>query len=66
MSSFDNLPDKDCYTIITWPEIQHFMQHPQFYQRSKLINDELGFAEYGSSAYFVPLDICKEIANGEI
>ena len=44
---------QDKFIIITWPEIQDYMDKPKFKENSCLINEEPFFSEYGSSAYFV-------------
>lgn len=44
---------KEKFIIITWPEIQDYMDKPGFKENSYLINEEPFFSEYGSSAYFV-------------
>ena len=44
---------KETFVIITWPEIQDYMDKPGFKENSCLINEEPFFSEYGSSAYFV-------------
>lgn len=41
------------YIVITWPDIQYYMDLPGFKEHSHLINDELGLETYGSSAYFI-------------
>jgi hypothetical protein len=48
------------YVIITWPESQNLMLYDWF-NKCHLINDEKGLEEYGSSAYFVPLNKIKEL-----
>jgi hypothetical protein len=42
-----------CYIVVTWPDIQTIMEMPGFDTHSYLINDEKGYSEFGSSAYFV-------------
>jgi hypothetical protein len=44
---------KETFIIITWPEIQDYMDKPGFEENSCLINEEPFLSEYGSSAYFV-------------
>lgn len=44
------------YTVITWPDIQEYMEIEGFRENSYLINDEKGINEFGSSAYFVDID----------
>lgn len=41
------------YIIMTWPEVQDWMEEPDFRDHSYLMNDDRGVEEYGSSAYFV-------------
>ena len=41
------------YTVITWPDIQTYMEEPDFEEHSYLINDDKGIEDFGSSAYFV-------------
>lgn len=44
---------KETFIIVTWPEIQDYMDKPGFEENSCLINEEPFLSEYGSSAYFV-------------
>jgi len=48
------------YVVITWPEIQYYMDLDGFDENSSLINDEPMLSEYGSSAYFVDEDWLEE------
>lgn len=41
------------YIVVTWPEIQYYMDLPGFDENSYLINDEKGLSDFGSSAYFI-------------
>lgn len=41
------------YIIVTWPDSQDLMEFPGFRTQSILINDEKGFYDFGSSAYFI-------------
>ena len=41
------------YVVVTWPEIQFYMNREGFNENAYLINDEKGMEEFGSSAYFV-------------
>jgi len=41
------------YVVVTWPEIQFYMNRQGFDENTFLINDEKGMDEFGSSAYFV-------------
>ena len=50
----------DKYIVITWPEIQEFMEIEGFRENSYLINDEKGLEDFGSSAYFVNYDWYKK------
>ena len=43
----------DTFIVITWPEIQDFMERPGFEENSLLINDGILYEEYGDSAYMV-------------
>ena len=45
--------------IVTWPESQLLMEHPDFENECLLINDEYGLDKYGSSAYWVPASMCE-------
>lgn len=44
---------EDKYVVVTWPDIQYFMDKEGFKENSYLINDEKGLDDFGSSAYFV-------------
>ncbi len=55
---------KEKCIIITWPEIQDYMDKPGFEENSCLINEEPFFSEYGFSAYFVRESWAEE-ANKE-
>lgn len=46
--------------LVTWPESQVLMDHPDFKQAAVLINDDYGLDHYGSSAYWVPDCIIQE------
>ena len=48
------------YVIVCWPESQMLMEHPEF-NRCYLINDEKGLEDFGSSAYFVPVDMVEDV-----
>lgn len=39
--------------IVTWPDIQYYMEKPGFRANSALINDDYGLDTYGSSAYVI-------------
>ena len=41
------------YVVITWPDIQDYMDLDGFEENSYLVNDEQGIEDFGSSAYFV-------------
>ena len=49
------------YIVIQWPEIQEYMDYPDFYDNSYLINDAKGLDDFGSSAYFVDTEWLQEI-----
>lgn len=53
------------YIIITWPESQMLMEQ-KWFNECILINDEQGFIEYGSSAYYVPKHRYIEMINSEM
>jgi hypothetical protein len=48
---YDEVDDK--YKIVTWPESQNYIGHPE----AELINDEEGLDMFGSSAYVIPKDV---------
>ena len=50
----------DDYVIVTWPEIQFFMDKEGFDLNASLANDEWVLEEYGSSAYFIRKDWLKQ------
>ena len=50
---------KDLFVVIRWPDSQEFIGKPNCY----LINDDEGVEEFGSSAYFVRLDVYEEITQ---
>lgn len=41
------------FVVVTWPESRDFMDLYNFEENSILINDEKGYDDFGSSAYFV-------------
>lgn len=41
------------YQIVTWPEVQSYMDKEGFSENSYLISDENGMEDFGPSAYFV-------------
>ena len=47
----ENLRDE--FTVIQWPEIQHYIDLPGFQDNSQLITEPGLYSEYGSSAYLV-------------
>jgi hypothetical protein len=49
--------DDVLYVVVCWPESQELMEHPEFNTRCYLINDDKGIEDFGSSAYFVPVDM---------
>lgn len=49
------------YTVITWPDIQTYMEEPDFEEHSYLINDDKGIEDFGSSAYFVETEWLKNV-----
>ncbi len=54
---------KETYEVITWPDIQYFMDIPGFRENAYLINDSKGLDDFGSSAYFVNSDWLKNIKD---
>ena len=44
------------YRIVTWPESQMYMEHPQ----AKLLNSEEDLNKYGVCAYRIPKDLMNE------
>lgn len=46
--------------IVTWPDCQVLMDHPDFSEGAELINDDYGLDMYGSSAYWVPDHILEQ------
>ena len=54
---------KETYEVITWPDIQYFMDIPGFRENSYLINDSKGLDDFGSSAYFVNSEWLKNIKD---
>lgn len=51
----------DLFTVIKWPEVQELMDCEGFNENAYLINDEIGIAKYGGSAYFVNVNWYKEM-----
>lgn len=54
---------KETYEVITWPDIQYFMDIPGFRENAYLINDSKGLDDFGSSAYFVNSEWLKNIKD---
>ena len=54
---------KETYEVITWPDIQYFMDIPGFRENAYLINDSKGLDDFGSSAYFVNSERLKNIKD---
>lgn len=54
---------KETYEVITWPDIQYFMDMPGFRENAYLINDSKGLDDFGSSAYFVNSEWLKNIKD---
>lgn len=49
------------YIVVTWPDSQDLMGLYNFEENSILINDEKGYDDFGSSAYFVRKSWYEEI-----
>ena len=49
----------ELYLIVCWPESQDFIGQPNCH----LINDDEGLELYGSSAYFVRVDVFEQITQ---
>ena len=47
----------DGFVVVTWPKSQLVMDDPDFEAECSLINDEVGLAKFGPSAYYVPMYI---------
>ena len=52
----------DLYFVVMWPESQDFIGHDHCH----LINDDEGYEEFGSSAYFVRWDIYESVTGHKI
>ena len=48
------------YLVVTWPEVQLYMERPGWEDHSYLVNDDRGIADFGSSAYFVEVEWFKQ------
>jgi len=55
----DDYSGEELFVIVTWPESQYFIDRDDCY----LICDDKGVEEFGSSAYFVPLSVIKDVEN---
>ena len=53
------------YVVITWPDIQYYMDIEGFDENSYLVNDEQGLEDFGSSAYFVDEEWLEELNKNE-
>lgn len=49
------------YELITWPEIQDYMDKPGFNENACLANDAYFVDTYGSAAYFIDAEWKKDI-----
>ena len=49
------------YVVVTWPEIQFYMNRDGFNENSYLINDEKGIEDFGSSPFFVEEEWANKI-----
>ena len=49
----------NAYMVVEWPESQDFIGRNDCY----LINDDNGVKDFGSSAYFVPINIYNLVIN---
>lgn len=54
---------EDLYFIETWPDVQYLMECEGFDENCFLINDEIGYEEFGPAAYFVNLKWYENIVN---
>ena len=50
----------ETYVVVTFPEIQEYLEQEGFEENAYLINDEHGINDFGSSAYFVRSEWLKE------
>ena len=46
----------ECYVIITWPQVQEYMDKKGFDENSHLVINEPLYDLYGDSAYFISSD----------
>lgn len=51
------------YELVTWPEIQEYMDSEGFEEHSCLADDDYFFGTYGSSAYFVDKEWKEKVDN---
>ena len=54
------MKDNIIFEIVTWPESQMLMEHPEFHKKCYLINEKRWLKKYGSGAYFVPIGFLDE------
>ena len=50
---------ENLYIVVQWPESQDFIGRANCH----LIDENEGYNKYGSSAYFVRLDIYEQVTN---
>lgn len=55
--------EDNLYTVISWPEIQDYMDLEGFNENAYLVNCEQGLEDFGPSAYFIRCDWLKSIEN---
>lgn len=51
------------YVVVCWADSQDFIQ--DYSDQIILINDDEGYKQFGDSAYFVPVEIYKQVYNLE-
>ena len=49
------------YELVTWPDVQLYMECDGFNEHSCLANDEYFFNDFGGSAYFIESEWMKKI-----
>lgn len=56
----------DKYIVVTWPDIQTYMDKEGFENNAHLINDEKGIELFGSSAYFINEEWAEKVDSQDV
>lgn len=53
------------YILETWPDVQYYMDEPDFNEHACLADDEYFVKKYGNSAYFIEKEWAEKVRSYE-